>query len=942
MGRLKILAQGRSSQARAQSRGKLFEAMMIQVLHHYGYSADRILDVDADEMEIDIAGNHRATGFPLFADCKFYETSVSASKLQAFYGKYMARWHKDKRCHGLLIALPGIDRSAREFYREHIEGNPQVTALLYEEDQVLKAISRNPGSVDPDIAAKHIPQNMGKMGKFFLLYTEKGVFWVHPITSQGKKTPDRIAIFNDKGFPIFDRSTLSYLTKLYPELDDFDNIIVGGTAVLQPALFQDADEIVEVRGGAGCFEYQYPAAPEYFVGRKPLLNELDSFAKELTNKNTPLRGILFEGPSGLGKSSAVLASVNHLQKMGHFAVAIDSRTASSSRFMTGIIDYILKKFGDFGGTLTETNCQKFTTGFDRAVNAIFDIGKLLESHNKLLFIFLDQFEYVFLRPDVMKPINDLFLKICEKQTHLILCFSWNEDFVLSTHAFSDDLIQSIRENSKNMILKTFSRTEIELFLKKLSKDLNEALTKNLRSFLVEFSQGYPWLLKLLCFHVKVARESGFPQSNIAEHLLSIEELFQHDLQKLSNKESASLREISGFAPMHLSESRPIVEPQIVQSLIRQRVIVAIGSTVDVYGDIFRDYLNADVLPHWDNYILSSDPENVIKAVKILDAAGGTLNVSNYTKQNGLPEKLFYRIVKDMDFLGLVKIIKGDASLQIKLPSSPHDAELVLQTYLKDRLSANRLVRRLLKTLKEKNVLAINNIAKLLETWCTYISATKQGWIRYARILAQWMDTADLVLMDKKNPRLIRFDPATEIRERHLLLPQRRGAKIPMIQYSPVEDMAIRLVRALHGDGRVNWTGLSKSTIFKALATLEDLGFIARKTPLIKVLPKGEEFVSNPDRRPLLFAQGALQLTSFSTFIKILESHQVKGNTLLKLGLELAETLGTKWKNSTAETMAKIMLDWARHAKLAPGVFTEIRKGPITGWKKKEDRQMSLF
>jgi hypothetical protein len=942
MGRLKILAQGRSSQARARSRGKLFEAMMIQVLHHYGYSTDRILHAGAAEMEIDIEGKHRATGSPLFADCKFYETAVSDSNLQAFYGKYMARWHKNKRCHGLLIALPGIDRSARDFYREHIEGNPQVTVLLYEEEQVLKAISRNPGSVDPDIAAKHIPQNMGKPGKFFLLYTERGVFWVRPITSQGKKTPDRIAIFNDKGIPIFDRSTLSYLTKLYPALDDFDNITVGGTAVLQPGLFQDADEIVEVRGGAGCFEYQYPAAPEYFVGRKPLLNEIDSFAKELINKNTPRRGIVFEGPSGIGKSSAVLASVNHLHKMGHFAVAIDSRTASSSRFLPGIIDYILKKFGDFGGILTETDCQRSATGFDRAVKAIFDIGKILESHSKLLFIFLDQFENVFLLPDVLKPIKDFFLKICEKQTHLILCFSWNKDLLLSTHAFSDNLIQAVRENSKNMILKTFSRAEIDLFLKKLSKDSDEALTKDLHSFLVEFSQGYPWLLKLLCFHVKVARESGFPQSNIAENLMSIEELFQHDLQKLSNKESASLIEISGSAPMRLSESRSMVEPQIVQNLIHQRVIVPIGSTVDVYGDIFRDYLNADVLPHWDNYILGSGYENVIKAIKILDAAGGTLDVPDYTKQTGFPEKLCYRILKDMDFLGLVKIIKGNAALQIKLPSRPHDVQSVLRTYLKDRLNANRLVRRLLKILKEKNALAIDNIAKLLETWCVYISATKQGWVRHARILAQWMDTADLALLDKKNRKLIRFDPATEIRERHFLLPKRRGAKIPLIQYSPVEDIAIRLVHALHGDGKVNWTGLSKSTIFRALATLEDLGFIVRKTPLIKVLPKGKEFVSNPDTRAFLFAHGALQLTSFSTFIKILESHQVKGNTLLKLGLELGENLGTNWKNSTAETMAKIMLDWARHAKLAPGVFTEIRKGPITGWKKKEDRQMSLF
>jgi len=941
MGRLKILGHGRSSQARARSRNKLFEAMMIQVLHHYGYSVDRILHADTAEMEIDIAGVHNATGSPLFADCNFYETAVSVSRLQAFYGKYMARWHKDKRCHGLLIALPGIDLSARAFYREHIEGNSQVTAILYEEGEVLKAISGIPEGLSPDTAAKCIPRNMGKPGECFLLYTEKGVFWVQPITSQGKRTPNRIAIFNHSGIPVLNRSILGYLTKLYPELDDFDNITVGGTAVLQPGLFQDADEIVEIRGGSGCFEYQFPSPPEYFVGRRSLLKELDSFAAELINKETPHRGIVFEAPSGLGKSSVVLASVARLLKMGHFAVAIDSRTASSSRFLDRIIDYTLKKFGDFGGILTETDFSKSATGLDSAVQAIFDIGQILESHSKLLFIFFDQFENIFLFPDVLKPIKDLFLKICEKQTNLILCFSWNKDLILSTHDFSGELFGAVTDNSKNMILNTFSRAEIDAFLKKLGKDLGENLTKDLQSFLVEFSQGYPWLLKTLCFHVKIARQSGIPQIDIPGNLLSIEEFFQHDLQKLSDRERASLLEIARSAPMRLEESRPIFEPQIVQNLIKQGLIVNIGNFMDVYGDTFRDYLNADLLPNWDNYILGAGTGNVIKAVKILHAADGTLDVSDFNK-HGLPEKIFFRIAKDMDFLGLVKIIKGKASLQIKLPSSPRDVEVVLRSHLRDRLRGNRQVKRLLKTLEQKNALSIDSVAKLLETWCVYISTTRQGWLNYARILAEWMDTADLALLDKKNRKLIRFDPATEIRERHLLLPKRRGAKTPKIQYSPVEDIAIRLVRALHGDGRVNWRGLRKSTIFRALATLEDLGFIARKTPLIKVLPKGEEFVSHPDRRPLLFAQGALQLTSFSSFIEILESHKVKGNTLLKLGLELCESLGTNWKNSTAETIAKIMLDWARHAKLAPGVFAEIRKGPITGWKKKEDRQMSLF
>ena len=155
-------------------------------------------------------------------------------------------------------------------------------------------------------------------------------------------------------------------------------------------------------------------------------------------------------------------------------------------------------------------------------------------------------------------------------------------------------------------------------------------------------------------------------------------------------------------------------------------------------------------------------------------------------------------------------------------------------------------------------------------------------------------------------------------------------------------MAERLFQALQGDGRVDWTGFGKNTIFRALATLEDLGFIVRRAPLIKMLPRGQEFVQNRDKRPALFAEGALQMPSFSIFMELLESHRFKGNTLLGLGVELEEKLGTNWKESTAENSAKIMLDWARHAKLAPGVFARIRKGPIKGWKKKDDRQMVLF
>jgi hypothetical protein len=209
-------------------------------------------------------------------------------------------------------------------------------------------------------------------------------------------------------------------------------------------------------------------------------------------------------------------------------------------------------------------------------------------------------------------------------------------------------------------------------------------------------------------------------------------------------------------------------------------------------------------------------------------------------------------------------------------------------------------------------------------------------------LGEWLDTADLALLNKKDKTIAHFDPATDIRVRNLFLPKRRGSKTPRIQYASVEDVALRLVHALKEDGWVDWTGLHKNTIFRALATLEDLGFILRKAPIIKVLPKAKVFVENPNDRPSLFAESALQLTLFSEFMEILKSKQSKGGTLLELGHRLQEKLGKNWKESTSETIAKIMLDWARHTNLAPGVFANIRRGPIKGWKKKEDSQMPLF
>jgi hypothetical protein len=942
MGKLKIFALGRSQRTRAQARCKLFAKMMTQVLNYNGYRVDRILHSDSVQMEIDVQGKHRKTGFPFYAACRFSETPVPERDLQAFFGRYMIKWHTDRRCHGLFIVLPGLDGSAIKFYREHIKNNTHVTTFLYDEDDALKAMSKMPGHMSPDQIAGRIAPDIGKPDEGILLYTEKGMFWAYPIISHRQKIPDKIALFDGEGELISDRSIISYLAKLDPAIANFDNISSDKTGPLQPGLFQDADPIVEVNGSSSCFEYQFPASDRFFVGRKSVFSTLDSFSDQIIHNQTTHRGMVFEGPTGWGKSSMVLASVEHLKKMGHFAVAVDCRTASSSMFIPRVIEYTVEKFGDLDGRIVKTDQKKKISELGNAVRMILDFGQIFESQNKLLFIFFDQFENVLFLPDSLNQIKDLFLKIVEIQTNIILGFTWDKDLILSSHAFSKKQLDDVADECRKIILTAFSKAEMGMLLKKLGKELDETLTKDLQFFLEKFSQGYPWLLKILCFHVMVARQSGIPQSEIPGILMGIEELFQQEVQHLSDTERTTLLQIAKSIPGRSSAFLEIFDPKAVQKLIHQGLIHRIGNILDISWSIFRNYLYAGSLPFYDHYLLDTAVGQVVHGLKILHAAEGVIDVSRFRTQISLSELAFFGLAKDMDLLGLVRLGQGKIQLQLNMSDANQKIEALLRRHLRKRLPKNRLVSEILKALKDNHRLKMVDISRRLESLSPYIKMTGLAWLKHARILAEWLDAADLALLNKKDKTLIYFDPATDIHERDLFLPARRGGKTPRIQYEPVEIIAIRLVHALQEDGRVNWTGLRKNTVFRALATLEDLGFILREAPLIKVLPRAKAFVENPNDRPSLFAEGALQLASFSVFIDILKSKQTKGGTLLELGRELQEKLRENWKESTLETIAKIMLDWARHTNLAPGVFAKIRKGPIKGWKKKEDSQLSLF
>ncbi|XGV94602.1 MAG: restriction endonuclease [Leptolyngbya sp. BL-A-14] len=938
MGKLKILAGGNSSQAKAQARGKLFEKLMAEVLRHYGYAIDRRNpSVNYAGMEIDIEGKAIITGTPLYAECKCYETEVDSPKLQKFFGQYMSRWLKDEKCQGLFIALPAINNDAKGFYRENCENNPRITIKILEEENVLSVILGSGMVADPKSLPQHLPADLGTPGDWLLLYTDKGLFWIQYMASSGKGIPDSIAIFDRCAKPLNDKTLLDYLVQLHPELNDFRKINIKNTVVSQvPNILNDAEEIVEVQGGSECFEYQFPASPQYFVGRYSVFESLDRYVNKVIRKETASRGLLFEANSGWGKSSTVLASVARLRDMGHYAFAIDSRSASSSQFILRVADYVFNKLSNKNTSL-EALKDITISGFEGLIKTLLEIGNQLEKDQKVLFIFLDQFENVFFLPESLRRIRDLFLKVSDAKTNIVIGYSWKTDLIVGASEFPYRLRDDIISLSNRIPLDAFSEVETTALLNKLNEELKSQLRKDLKFFLSEFSQGYPWLLKKLCAHVKSQREKGVAQADIADSLLNVEELFQEDLRGLSPEEKDALRRIAKVAPVSVRELGEDFKPEIIQSLVNARLIVRIGdSKFDVYWDIFRDYLNTGLVPVQENYILRTSVGSVVKVIKLLVDADGILDKEELRSQAGLSEKTFYNVARDVRLLGLVIVDSERVKLKINLPKDTKGFETTLRVHFRDRLQRNRIVSRVLEALEIEGVLSVDQTANLFSSWSPYIPATSKTWQNYARNFANWMDSSDLAVFNSRRGVISRSKLGIEVREPYLLIPKRRGSiPVPLVQYKPIEKAAIRVFQALDQENSaIDWTDFKRSTISKALRTLEDLGFVSRDVQsqskaVIRISTKFVSFVMEPELRSSLFSEAALKMNSFSAFINVLRSHAEEKRTLSQLATELKQVLGVDWKDSTAEINVKIMLDWALHTRLAPEIYTRGRKSTST-------------
>ena len=923
MNKIRVVAAGQTKGEQANARGKLFEQIVGKVLTHYGYEiSEHTLNINLAGMEIDIHGQTTIARLPFYAECKCYSSDLPAEKLQTFLGKYMTQWFTEKRCQGLFVALPGVNSHALGFYRQHCETNNEISVRLLQEDAVLTAIVDSGSALSPQEIARKVDPVVGRPGENELLCTPHGFFWKQFVIPVGSGLPTHIQLYDAHGTPIDDDATLSSLTTLVPELAEFEILKEQSLAPRHPRDF--SDEIVELRGSSACFEYQFPAAPEFFVGRHDLLADVDRLFNDILKRKTSARGLLFEANSGWGKSSAVLATVDQLTRQGHFALAIDCRSASSSQFVLRAIERAVTKYDDLNG-LTDDDLN--ISGFVSANSSLLDLGRSLRDHNRLLCIFFDQFENLFHLPEVLAHIAQLCLKVRDAETNIVLGFSWKTDLVGLTGEFPYQSRDTIIENCRVFRVMPFSDQETDALLDRLAVELRSRLRQDLRFLLSEFAQGYPWLLKKLCAHVKTQRDSGVTQADIARSLLNVEELFRADLDGLTAEEESALRSIAVVAPVSVEDLAEDFRATLIQSLVDRRLIVRVGTRYDIYWDIFRDYLNRGHLPVQELYILRTQVGTILNAISLLQRAGGSLDVDIFQSKIDMSTGGYLNMLRDLRVLRLASVESDTVNLTLTTTKSEEESTQMLRDHVRHRLRTNRVVYDLLHDLERYGELRLEEVVEVLRQSFPFISAVEKTWTTYARILCGWLDVAELAVFDSHAPVLAQFREDSEIRERHLTFSRRnRGVKLPTVHFAAVSQMAELLTAAVRNKEPVNWSALKRSTIYKSLADLEEMGLIKRTAKTIVVFPACEDFANDPTKRMEIARDVVVGWPLFNQFLAILGNNQTARLTQRDLGEALSKESGLGWKPSTAETNAKICLDWARHLKLAPARFAHSHRG----------------
>lgn len=892
-----VLADGESAAHVRNKRGHLLKVFVAQLLSTQGYGEPRTenLNVTSDGIELDLQATHRVTGQRLIAECKAYSSNIGAPMLTSFIGKFALAQMDDSHLNGLFVGLPRLTQPAREQAEEaqrkfpgfRYIGSLDVCQLL-EKASLLPSIESGPQlKSDPTV-----------------VITEHGLTMAACELDPESRRASRWIVWNRSG------------SVPEPVLSLIERHLAKGLPVVGiqeetpsvPLRMPPAVNVVGVQGSTSDFEYQLPAAPAFFVGRKTLLGDLLTDVLQRRRAGS----IVINAKSGWGKSSLMLRLQQGVERAGGVAFVVDARTAESPEFVTAALDILVRRAVEIGVLELPEDAALSSL---RSVLETLRNAKWSPTAGPMLLAF-DQFENVFTDADLTREFRDLAFLLRDLQVPLTVTYSWKTDLVGWTEAHPYRLRDEIRDVSNVVILEPFGAREVETLLRRLEKSLGDKLHRELRRRLREYSQGLPWLFKKLAGHVLTEAAKGISQEELAREALNVESLFRSDLARLSPAEDGALRAIARTAPVAVIDLEDsLVSSAVLASLLHQRLVVQVGDRIDTYWDTFRDFLNTGRVAIEDSYVVRYAPLGAGRLLRVVIEAGGSVSVADAAVALDTSTTVIFNYGRELRLFGVLVAEANVIAIEPDLLASD-DREDAVRTQVGQALRRHKMYTLATNMLSRTERVSLSDFASALPAEFPTVEAKSDSWFTYARSICQWMDYAGLVRLDREGiSRLSEESRATQ--ETKLLsgaVPVRVRSAFPGSNAGP----ALKLLE--HLADPTNVSRPSKNGFRAAVRDLSLLGLIE--------LDAREQIALADD---LLFSEGAIDAAHLLGVVAIQPGMREAFETLARdpatnireLGESHRALLRADWADQTTASVGKFIRSWAR----ACGIETSLRRTP---------------
>lgn len=283
-------------------KGKLFENALSKYLKKSGYSVE--IRCKHNSLEYDLEGINDTTRQKIVGEAKAHEEAIDGATVSSFVGKLIPLGLIQKDVFGLFLSTSSITAEAEDYMSKIEELGVRVISgkMMYENLIETLGLPREERLEKKINAMDYNPLF------YHLLLTDIGEYVVVVCGGKDTITASYFIVFDKNENIVSDVKFLDNLVRFIKELSALNYI----KATKEKVQILNREIPFGISYGKTWTDYRLPAAPNFYVGREELIDQILNFISEDSEDDTHI--IQIKSRSGVGKSSTLALLVEKFEK----------------------------------------------------------------------------------------------------------------------------------------------------------------------------------------------------------------------------------------------------------------------------------------------------------------------------------------------------------------------------------------------------------------------------------------------------------------------------------------------------------------------------------------------------------------------------------------------------------------------------------------------------